>query len=340
MMKAVVVRQPGQLQLEDVPRPQPNPYQALVQILACGVCNSTDWKIIDGQMPWAGPLPLLLGHESVGRVQQVGSKVRRFAVGDLVSRPIVPAADGMGSAFGGFAQYGIVTDAQAKADAGDDTMLSDYNARRQLVLPPDLPLSQAVLAISLSETASVLDGLGTLAQRRVLIAGTGIAGLALSMWCKLAGARRVVTLGRRAQRLERARLVGADAAIDTTADDWLADAKTQLEGGADVAIEAVGDVRLAQDLHPLLTPDAVAQTYGVPPGTQNYPPPWTPAAVNEQDRMAWVIDLLQRQIIDPAWFLTHHWPMDQIAEAFEAVRRGQVVKGVSYTTRSSLVAAT
>jgi D-arabinose 1-dehydrogenase-like Zn-dependent alcohol dehydrogenase len=44
------------------------PYEALVKMEACGICSSTDAKVVDGTMYWAPPFPLVLGHESVGRV--------------------------------------------------------------------------------------------------------------------------------------------------------------------------------------------------------------------------------------------------------------------------------
>jgi NADPH:quinone reductase-like Zn-dependent oxidoreductase len=94
----------------------------------------------------------------VGRVVQVGNKVRKFKVGDRVTRPIYvpPQGESVNSAMGGFAEYGIVTDAQALADDGDASLLEDYNALRQIVVPPHLSTRDAALCISLSETASVL----------------------------------------------------------------------------------------------------------------------------------------------------------------------------------------
>jgi D-arabinose 1-dehydrogenase-like Zn-dependent alcohol dehydrogenase len=211
-MQALVVTAPGQVEVREVATPQINSYQALVCIEMCGLCNSTDHKLIEGTMHWAPPYPFVLGHESVGRVIEVGSKVRKYQVGDRVTRPVYmpPAGESVKSAMGGFAQYGIVTDAQAMADDGDASLLDDYNALRQMVVPSHLSTRDAALCISLSETASVLRHLPNVRGLKVGVAGTGVAGLAFVLWLKLAGAW-VIALGRREERLQHARQMGADA---------------------------------------------------------------------------------------------------------------------------------
>ena len=70
------------MRLENVPVPRPEANQILIRVLACGVCR-TDLHIFDGEL--AEPkLPLIPGHEIVGRVEEVGEKVDNFRVGDRV----------------------------------------------------------------------------------------------------------------------------------------------------------------------------------------------------------------------------------------------------------------
>ena len=76
-MRAMLLKSPGRsLECTDVPTPHPAAGQMLVRVAACAVCR-TDLHVIDGELP-DPKLPLILGHEIVGQIAEVGSKVRRF----------------------------------------------------------------------------------------------------------------------------------------------------------------------------------------------------------------------------------------------------------------------
>ncbi|MGB7480587.1 MAG: zinc-dependent alcohol dehydrogenase family protein [Burkholderiaceae bacterium] len=77
------IRQP--LQLETLPLPEPGPQELLLEVSACGVCR-TDLHIVDGELP-ASTLPLVPGHEIVGRVVDTGGEVDGFQIGDRVGVP-------------------------------------------------------------------------------------------------------------------------------------------------------------------------------------------------------------------------------------------------------------
>lgn len=85
-MRAMVLHSPGQpLQLMDVPLPHPGAGQVLVRVIACGVCR-TDLHIVDGEL--TGPkLPLIPGHEIVGRIVSIGADVTGWAPGARVGVP-------------------------------------------------------------------------------------------------------------------------------------------------------------------------------------------------------------------------------------------------------------
>ncbi len=85
-MRAMVLdRQREPLRPRDLPRPEPGPGQVLVSVHACGVCR-TDLHVVDGDLPEPA-LPLVPGHQIVGRVAAVGERVTRIAVGDRVGVP-------------------------------------------------------------------------------------------------------------------------------------------------------------------------------------------------------------------------------------------------------------
>jgi len=85
-MRAMVLRKPGEpLVADEIPVPEPGPGQVLIGIAACGVCR-TDLHVIDGDLP-DPKLPLVLGHEIVGRVAGLGEGVSGFHLGDRVGVP-------------------------------------------------------------------------------------------------------------------------------------------------------------------------------------------------------------------------------------------------------------
>src|SRR5438132_9848915 len=85
-MRAMVLDAPKKLlQLRDIAKPRPNAGQLLVRVSACAVCR-TDLHIVDGELP-EPKLPLIPGHEIVGRVEKIGRAVKTFRAGDRVGIP-------------------------------------------------------------------------------------------------------------------------------------------------------------------------------------------------------------------------------------------------------------
>ncbi|MBI4025275.1 MAG: alcohol dehydrogenase catalytic domain-containing protein [Verrucomicrobia bacterium] len=113
-MKAAILHKPGELEIAGIPTPRPNDYQTLARMEACGVCSGTDTHICEGTMPFPIDYPSVFGHEGVGTVVETGRRVCRYKFGDRVLRPcaIYPGqwVNGLGSSWGSYAEYGLVTD--------------------------------------------------------------------------------------------------------------------------------------------------------------------------------------------------------------------------------------
>ena len=93
MMKAMLLEQAGSpLKLQEVQVPQPGAGQILIKVLACGVCR-TDLHIFDGELS-RPKLPLIMGHEIIGRVVKTGKDVNRFKPGERVGVPWLGYTDG------------------------------------------------------------------------------------------------------------------------------------------------------------------------------------------------------------------------------------------------------
>jgi len=92
-MQAMVLDRAGHpLRAAELPLPKPEPNQILIKVAACGVCR-TDLHVFDGDLT-RPKLPLVLGHEIVGRVEALGDSVRGFAIGERVGVPWLGFTDG------------------------------------------------------------------------------------------------------------------------------------------------------------------------------------------------------------------------------------------------------
>lgn len=310
-MRALIVTNPGTAILGDLSAPTiTSPDEALVRIRACGVCTTTDRELIAGTQPYHRQYPCVLGHEAIGEVVAVGPSVRRFAVGDLVTRPVAvwpgTQRDGHSSAWGGFAEWGVVCD---RPDS------DDYVHLRQRRVPTGTTIPQAVLAISLAETASVVQAIaatcGALAGRRVLIAGSGIAGVSLALWCQRAGAASVAVLGRRRQRLDLVqRLSGARGILEDELDYEAA--------RCDLYLDAVGDEALCTRIRAALPSTAHTAIYSVLPGHVDAFRPIAAEHLCYDD----VCARLHTGDIDVGQWLGTPWPLVRWNEAFAAVAAG------------------
>src|SRR5215813_1147867 len=97
-MRAMVLNEPKKpLQLRDVPKPKPRMGQLLVRVSTCAVCR-TDLHVVDGELP-NPKLPLILGHQIVGQVEEIGEMpdsrgAPTFTIGDRVGIPWLGWTDG------------------------------------------------------------------------------------------------------------------------------------------------------------------------------------------------------------------------------------------------------
>ena len=92
-MRAMVLSEPKRLlEPRDVPKPKPDRGQLLVRVSTCAVCR-TDLHVVDGELP-EPKLPLILGHQIVGRVEEIGESNANFAIGDRVGIPWLGWTDG------------------------------------------------------------------------------------------------------------------------------------------------------------------------------------------------------------------------------------------------------
>ena len=266
-MKAAVVEKSGVLKIRDVPEPVVNDYQALVKIKACSICNGTDGKILDGKLLFVRQYPLVLGHESVGEVVEVGRKVTRYKKGDLVFRPGIfyENGDPLASSWGGFAEYGTVSDMYA--EIGDGLKASSF-ATMQQVIPPETGVGavDATMLITYKETLSFLQTFGVGPGKSAVVWGTGPVSLSFVLFAKLLGAYPVICCGRRDAALKDAEMMGADKTVNITREDTVKRVMEYTGGlGADKIVDGVGDFSIVQNSIPIVAAKGEIGIYGIAP---------------------------------------------------------------------------
>jgi S-(hydroxymethyl)glutathione dehydrogenase/alcohol dehydrogenase len=284
-MKAALLREVGKpLSIEEIQVSKPRPREVLLRTAAAGVCHS-DLHFVEGSYPYM--LPTVLGHESSGIVEQVGSDVRYVKPGDHVITCL--------SAFCGDCRYCLTghmslcqsPDVQRDpADAPrlakeDETVnqflnLSSY-AEQMLVhehalvkIRDDMPLDRAAL-IGCGVTTgvgAVHNTAGVEPGSSVAVVGCGGVGLACVNGAAIAGAGRVIAVDTLPAKLELAKTFGATDLVNAADADPVEQVRELTGGGVDYSFEAIGLKATAEQCFRMLGRGGTATIIGmIPVGT-------------------------------------------------------------------------
>jgi S-(hydroxymethyl)glutathione dehydrogenase/alcohol dehydrogenase len=258
-MKAAVLRERNQpMGIEDLAIAKPRGAEVLVRVKAVGLCHS-DQHVIDGHA--ALPLPMVLGHEVAGVVEQVGEGVSRLRVGDHVVVCLAFHCGHCDQCESGHGNRCRKPGAARAADEAPRLLAGGTEAIGQfceiggfaeqvlvhesgcVAVRPDIPFDKAALI-----GCGVTTGVGAAvrsAQVRpgqvVAVIGCGGVGLSAINGAALSGAGRIIAIDVLPNKLEMARLFGATDVIDASQGDVAAQVKELTKGrGVDHAIECIG----------------------------------------------------------------------------------------------------
>lgn len=281
-MKAAVLREVRTpLQIEEVQISKPGPHEVLIRTVAAGLCHS-DLHFIEGSYPH--PLPAVLGHESAGVVEAVGSEVRTVKPGDHVITCL--------SAFCGHCEHCVTghlsrcQSPETKRGAGEEPRLSkdaaplpqflnlSSFAEQMLVhehalvaIRRDMPLDRAALI-----GCSVMTGYGAVAHtagvrpgETVAVIGCGGVGLSVINAAAIAGASRIIAIDMVASKSNLAREFGATDFIDASQEDAVKKVVELTRGGVHHAFEAIGLGKTAEQAFNMLARGGTATVVGMIP---------------------------------------------------------------------------
>jgi L-iditol 2-dehydrogenase len=243
-MRALLLKQYMELELTEMPEPEPGPDDVLVRVRACGICGS-DVHGLDGSTGRRIP-PLVMGHEAAGVVAQVGAQVEDFCEGDRVTfdstvwcgacfhcrrgeinlcdhRQVLGVSPGDYRRHGAFAEYVAVP------------------GRIVYRLPEGLSFQHAAMAEAVSVAVHAVSLTPVRLGDTAVVVGSGMIGLLVIQALRSAGCGRIVAVDIDDDKLKLAAALGADIQLNPQRADVPALVRGATGGrGADIAIEAVG----------------------------------------------------------------------------------------------------
>ena len=258
-MRAIAVTPlvPESTRLVEVEKPQPSPNQVLVRTLAVGICG-TDMGIHRNatDVAPAGSDYLIIGHESIGRVEEVGRQVTDLAPGDYVAPPVRrPCADNCLNCRQGESDMCLTGAFTERGIKGQHGFLAEYYTEepRWLVKVPPALKHVAVLLEPLSVVEKLIAQVFAIQSRllfwqprRAAVIGTGAIGILAAALLRLRGLE-VHSFARAAPGGARSQVAEAmGATYWSTADLPLTSLAREL-GPADIVLEASGSPQAALD---------------------------------------------------------------------------------------------
>ncbi|MGH6955381.1 MAG: Zn-dependent alcohol dehydrogenase [Caulobacteraceae bacterium] len=281
-MKAAVLREVGKpLTIEQVEIRKPGPREVLIRTAAAGVCHS-DLHFIEGKYP--PTLPMLLGHESAGVVEQVGDQVTTVKVGDHVITCL--------SAFCGHCEHcltghmSLCQSPDVRREQSDSPRITQDGKPMQqflnlssfaeqmlihehacVAVRKDMPLDRAALI-----GCGVMTGVGAVFHtsnvrpgETVAVIGCGGVGLAAINGAAIAGASRIIAIDTSAGKDNMARSFGATDFINAAETDPVKEVMELTKGGVHHAFEAIGLGKTAEQAFNMLRRGGTANVIGMIP---------------------------------------------------------------------------
>ncbi len=335
-MRANVFRAPNEFSIEEVGRPRPGPGEALIRVTLTTICG-TDVHIVKGEYPVRPGL--VLGHEPVGVIEELGSGITGYDVGDRVLvGAITPCGQCHACLSGHLSQCGHGSGYEAiggwrfgnTIDGAQAEYLLVPSAQANLALiPDDVTDEQVVLLADIASTgfAGAESG-GVRIGDTVVVFAQGPIGLCATVGARLMGAAQVIGVDSDPVRLAMSKRMGADVTLDFTKVDVIEEVMHRTQGrGADVAIEALGTQQTFESALRSLRPGGTLSSLGVYSRKLEMPYSAFAAGLGDhrivttlcpggKERMSRLIATVRSGRFDPTPLLTHRFPLSQIGEAY------------------------
>ncbi len=358
-MKAAVLNQVNEpLSIEQIEVREPRKGEVLVRTVASGVCHS-DLHFMEGL--WPTPVPVVLGHEAAGVVEEVGEGVTYVQPGDPVILSFVPFCGVCRDCIDGRPQ--LCANPAARQPAGPDApsrltrdgtpvnQFANVGSFAEYMLVPENGIVKAPEGMPLDKAAlvgcSVMTGVGAVVNTAkvepgatVAVIGTGGVGLNVIQGAVLAGASRIIAVDMLDNKLEYARSLGATDTVNAAQDDPVKAVQSLVRGGVDYAFEAIGNTKAGAQAFDMVRRGGTAVIVGMMPfgskmeinaasflGEKAIKGSFYGSTRFRVD-MPRLCEFYLRGKIKLDELVSRHYPLDQINEAYNAMKRGEVARSV------------
>jgi propanol-preferring alcohol dehydrogenase len=338
-MRAAVFYEPTMpLRIEDVPVPELEDGEVLVHVAACGLCH-TDLHYIDHGVPTVKPPPLILGHETSGIVVLTGTSAGAIKEGDRVLLPAILTCGQCAAC-----RYGRENICQNMRMFGNDVdgAYAEYvkaPAKDIFALPPEIPLVEGCIIADAVTTPyhAVKNRAEVRPGDNVVVFGCGGVGLNVVQFAHLAGGI-VIAVDLEEERLEWAQRLGASSTVNPRQIEGGAARKIRqlTGGGADVAIEAIGNPATIQEAFSSLHPGGRLVVVGY----SDHEVPLNAGRIMYREMeirgslgcrpvdYPRVIELVRTGRVQIVPLVTARFPLEHINEGLDALRHSQGIRSV------------
>ena len=335
-MKAGILYDDREIRLGDAPDPEIKPNEVLVKSLYAGICG-TDLHVFRGEFKGRVNYPAIQGHEFGGIVEEVGSEVTGFNVGDRVAiDPIIPCYSCPTCLTGHLNACRTLKLLGIDLDGGFGQYVA-VPAFQCYKLPDNVPMEHASMVEMYGLGQHILARGGVQPGETVALLGTGKLGLSiLDVLCHSASPGLTIATDLLPVRLETAKKLGADVVVNLNEEDPLERVLELTDGvGVDVVIEAVGHFHtpgdqegpLAQAVKMIRNGGRIV-TCGL--GEQLTPVHFKTLVIKEASIIASRVTLgeypralrmMAKELLHPDLLITHNMPMRDVTDAFALVDR-------------------
>jgi threonine dehydrogenase-like Zn-dependent dehydrogenase len=341
-MKATVFQGKERIRVEEVERPRAGIGEAVIRITLTTICG-TDVHILAGEYPVKPGL--VIGHEPVGVIEELGPGVSGYEVGDRVlvgaitpcgqcraclSGQLSQCGHGEGyEAIGGWRFGNTINGAQA------EYLLVPHAQANLAKIPDELSDEQVVLLADIGSTGfSGAESGKVRIGDSVVVFAQGPIGLCATAGAKLMGAALIIGIDGDETRLKMAKRMGADVVLDYRDVDVVAEVQRLTDGGADVAIEALGTQQTFESGLRCLRAGGTLSSLGVYSGKLQIPYESFAAGIGDyrivttlcpggKERMRRLMEIVRHGRVDLKQLITHRFKLENIVEAYDLFRERQ-----------------